>query len=71
MDARLKARIRTELFRCDVAGELPTYTQLFKRIQPGKAMGNFPYQTHFNEIAKEERAPGYPDITFIVRGVRG
>jgi len=34
-------------------------------------MGNFPYQTHFNEIAKEERDLGYPDITFIVRGVGG
>ncbi len=29
-------------------------------------MGNFPYQTHFDEIAKEERTNGYPDITFIV-----
>lgn len=34
-------------------------------------MGNFPYQTHFNEIAKEERDLGYPDITFLVRGVNG
>jgi hypothetical protein len=36
----------------------PTYTQFFNRIQPGKTMGNFPYQTHFNEIAKEERELG-------------
>jgi hypothetical protein len=71
MDAKLKARIRAELFRCAIAGEFPTYTQFFNRIQPGKAMGNFPYQTHFNEIAKEERELGYPDITFIVRGVAG
>ena len=34
-------------------------------------MGNFPYQTHFNEIAKEERSFGYPDITFMVCGVGG
>jgi hypothetical protein len=71
MDAKLKARIRAELFRCAIAGEFPTYTQFFNRIQPGKTMGNFPYQTHFNEIAKEERELGYPDITFIVRGVGG
>jgi hypothetical protein len=24
-------------------------------------MGNFPYQTHFNEIAKEERELGYAE----------
>lgn len=34
-------------------------------------MGNFPYQTHFDEIAKEERSLGYPDITFVVRGIDG
>jgi len=58
MDAKLKARIRAELFRSAVAREFPTYTQFFNRIQPGKTMGNFPYQTHFNEIAKEERELG-------------
>jgi len=67
MDAQLKARIRAELFRSAFSGEFPTYTEFFNRIQPGKTMGNFPYQTHFNEIAKEERNHGYPDITFIVR----
>jgi hypothetical protein len=71
MDAKLKARIRAELFRCALTGEFPTYTQFFNRIQPGKPRGNFPYQTHFNEIAKEEREFGYPDITFVVRGVGG
>ena len=71
MDAGLKARIRAELFRCAVAGEFPTYTEFFNRIHPGKTMGNFPYQSHFNEIAKEERGFGYPDITFVVRGVHG
>ena len=55
MDARLKAEVRAELFRCAISGESVTYTQFFNRIQPGKSMGNFPYQTHFNEIAKEER----------------
>jgi hypothetical protein len=34
-------------------------------------MGNFPYQTHFNAIAKEERDLGYPDITFMVHGAGG
>jgi hypothetical protein len=58
MNAKLKARIRAELFRCAVAGEFPTYTQFFNRIQPGNTMGNSPYHTHFNEIAKEERELG-------------
>jgi hypothetical protein len=71
MDAKLKARIRAELFRCAIAGEFPTYTEFFNRIHPGKAMGNFPYQMHFNEIAKEEREFGYPDVTFVVRSVGG
>jgi hypothetical protein len=71
MDAKLKAKVRAELFRCAISGEFVTYTQFFNRIQPGKSMGNFPYQTHFNEIAKEERELGYPDITFVVRGVGG
>ncbi|WMT73468.1 hypothetical protein [Bradyrhizobium sp. Ash2021] len=71
MDTALKAKIRAELFRCAVAGTFPTYTEFFNRIHPGRQMGNFPYQTHFNEIAKEERDLGYPDITFLVRGVNG
>ena len=66
MDKALKAQIRAELFRCAVAGELLTYRQFFNRIRPGATMGNFPYQAHFDEIAKEERTNGYPDITFIV-----
>jgi hypothetical protein len=64
----LKAQIRAELFRCAIAGEFQTYTQFFNRIRPGKKMGNFPYQTHFDLIAKEERSLGYPDITFMVHG---
>ncbi|MCA6101839.1 hypothetical protein [Bradyrhizobium australafricanum] len=71
MDLELKTRIRAELFRCAVAGEFPTYAEFFGRIHPGKSMGNFPYQTHFNEIAREERGLGYPDITFVVRGAKG
>lgn len=71
MDAALKAKIRAELFRCAINGAFPTYTEFFNLIHPGKQMGNFPYQTHFNEIAKEERDLGYPDITFLVRGVSG
>jgi hypothetical protein len=66
MDMVLKAKIRAELFRCAVAGEFPTYAQFFNRIRPGVTMGNFPYQTHFDVIANEERDNGYPDITFIV-----
>lgn len=66
IDKALKSQIRGELFRCAVAGNFLTYTQFFNRIRPGATMGNFPYQTHFDEIAKEERANGYPDITFIV-----
>ena len=71
MDAALKARIRAELFRCATAGSFQTYTQFFNRIWPAKTMGNFPYQTHFDEIAREERSLGYPDITFMVHGVDG
>ena len=66
VNPQLKAKIRAELFRCACAGDFLTYTQFFNRIRPGAAMGNFPYQAHFDEIAKEERANGYPDITFLV-----
>jgi len=66
MDNELKARIRAELFRCALSGEFLNYTQFFNRIRPDAKMGNFPYQTHFDEIAKEERSLGYPDITFLV-----
>ncbi len=34
-------------------------------------MGSFPYNRHFDEIAREERSLGYPDITFMVHGVSG
>jgi hypothetical protein len=71
MDAQLKAKIRAELFRCAITGAFQTYTQFFNRIRPGRTMGNFPYQTHFDEIAKEERSLGYPDITFMVHGAGG
>ena len=71
VDQKLKVKIRAELFRCAVSGSFETYTQFFNRIHPGKTMGNFPYQTHFNEIAKDERDLGYPDITFMVHGKDG
>jgi hypothetical protein len=71
MDPELKATIRAELFRCALAGAFQTYTQFFNRIRPGATMGNFPYQKHFDAIAKEERDLGYPDITFMVHGVGG
>jgi hypothetical protein len=66
VDQALKAQIRGELFRCAVAGTFLSYRDFFNRIRPGATMGNFPYQTHFDEIAGEERANGYPDITFLV-----
>jgi hypothetical protein len=71
MNKKLKAQIRAELFRCAVAGKFLTYKQFFSRIRPGVTMGNFPYQTHFDQIAKEERSHGYPDITFLVHGKGG
>src|SRR5688572_2185727 len=71
MDSQLKAQIRAELFRCAIGGQFLTYTEFFNRIRPGATMGNFPYQAHFNEIAKEERSLGYPDITFVVHGAGG
>jgi hypothetical protein len=71
VDQELKARVRAELFRCALSGSFETYTDFFHRFHPGAKMGNFPYQTHFNEIANEERDLGYPDITFVVRGVVG
>ena len=71
IDIELKARVRAELFRCAFAGAFPTYAEFFDRIHPGKTMGNFPYQTHFNKIAEEERENGYPDITFVVRSKNG
>jgi hypothetical protein len=71
MNLDLKRQVRGELFRCAVRGEFPTYAEFFNRIRPGGTMGRFPYQVHFDAIAKEERSLGYPDITFIVRGVDG
>jgi hypothetical protein len=71
IDAQLKARVRAELFRCALSGKFPTYAEFFDRIHPGKTMGRFPYQAHFNKIAEEERDHGYPDITFIVRSSDG
>jgi hypothetical protein len=67
----LKNRVRAELFKCAIEGKFPTYTEFYNRIYPGKKMGQFPYRTHFNNIAQEERGNGYPDITFIVRGADG
>jgi hypothetical protein len=68
---QLKTRIRAELFRCAISGSFETYTKFFNRIRPGVKMGNFPYQVHFDEIAREELKRGYPDITFMVHGVNG
>jgi hypothetical protein len=67
MDQQLKAKIRAELFRCALAGEFPTYEQFYSWVTKGKQMGQFPWQAHFDAIAKQERKLGYPDITFIVR----
>jgi hypothetical protein len=71
VDQTLKSTVHAELFKCAIAGEFPTYTEFFNRLHPSRKMGQFPYRAHFNEIAKEERGNGYPDITFIVRGVDG
>lgn len=71
MDKKLKAKIRAELFRCAISGKFMTYTQFFNRIKPGAKMGNFPYQRHFDQIAKEERSHGYPDITFLIYSAEG
>jgi hypothetical protein len=67
----IKNRVRGELFRCAIQGRFLTYTDFFNLIHPGATMGSFPYQTHFDAIAKEERNNGYPDITFIVHGING
>jgi hypothetical protein len=66
MKPRLKAQIRLELFRYAANGDFPTYEDFYRRLA-GKQMGQFPWQAHFDAIAKEERKLGYPDITFIVR----
>jgi hypothetical protein len=66
VNPKLKRHVRAELFKCAVAGKFETYEQFYDRIHPGEKMGNFPYHTHFNEIAKEERANGYPDVTFLI-----
>ena len=66
MNLGLKAQIRAELFRCALAGDFLTYTEFYNRIKPNRKMGNFPWQTHFDAIAREERSNGYPDITFMV-----
>jgi len=71
VSAELKKTIRAELFRCAIRGQFLTYTNFYNHIRPGATMGNFPYQRHFDEIAKEERSHGYPDITFLVHGVDG
>jgi hypothetical protein len=69
----LKAEIRSELFRCAISGQFPTYTEFYQRLRPGKKMGTFPWSKIFNDIAMEERSHGYPDITFVVRrgGAKG
>jgi hypothetical protein len=69
MDDRLKAQIRLELFRCVAAGIFPTYEVFYHRVT-GKQMGQFPFQPHFDAIAREERRLGYPDATFIVKSKR-
>jgi hypothetical protein len=67
MNPRLKAQIRLELFRCAAAGDFPTYEDFYKQLARKQMKGRFPYQRHFDAIAKEERKLGYPDITFVVR----
>ena len=67
MNRTLKAKIRAELFRRAIAGDFPTYEQFYKRVRSKKMIGRFPWQAHFDAIAKEERKLGYPDITFIVK----
>ena len=66
MKPRLKAQISLKLFRRAANGDFPSYGQFCKRLT-GKQMGRFPWQSHFDAIAREERKLGYPDITFIVR----
>jgi hypothetical protein len=66
MDSRLKAQIRLELFRCAARGDFPSYQDFYERLKGKKMKGQFPYQRHFDAIAKEERKLGYPDITFVV-----
>ena len=63
---RLKAQIRLELFRCAALGVFLTYEDFYARLKPGKKMGQFPWKKHFDDIAREERRLGYPDITFLV-----
>ncbi|HEX3502958.1 MAG TPA: hypothetical protein VHU22_06170 [Xanthobacteraceae bacterium] len=67
MNSNLKAKIRAELFRRALAGDFPTYEEFYERASGKKMKGRFPWQTHFDAIAKEERKLGYPDITFIVK----
>jgi hypothetical protein len=67
MDARLKAQIRVALFRCAADGKFPTYEEFYECVRGREMTGQFPFLKHFDEIAKEERKLGYPDITFIVR----
>src|SRR4051794_10909019 len=68
LNPAIKRRVRAELFRSAVQGQFLTYTEFYNRIHPGAKMGSFPYQTHFDEIAREERKNRYPDITFLVHG---
>jgi hypothetical protein len=67
MKPRLKAQIRLELFRCTATGDFPSYECFYERIARKQMKRQFPYQRHFDAIAKEERKLGYPDITFVVR----
>ncbi len=66
VDQTLKAQVRAELFKCAIAGRFLTYAEFFDCIRPGGKMGQFPYREHFDQIAREERNNGYPDITFLV-----
>ena len=66
LNAALKTTVRAELFKCAIAGRFLSYAEFFDRIRPGGTMGKFPYTEHFDEIAREERGNGYPDVTFLV-----
>jgi|HubBroStandDraft_6_1064221.scaffolds.fasta_scaffold197917_2 hypothetical protein len=60
IDPRLKARIRLELCRCAGVGHFSTYEQFRSLIERQRPKGRFPWQPHFDAIAKEERSLGYP-----------
>lgn len=67
MNLKLKGRIRAELFRKAISGEFVVYEDFYKHVSGKEMKGQFPWTTHFDAIAREERRHNYPDITFLVR----